>query len=888
MATVTNDDRSFLIDGQRIWLVSGSLHYFRVPSALWRDRLLKAKRGGLNCISTCVAWNFHQPVEGRWETSDDKDVVAFARMAQDMGLYMILRPGPYIGAGWDFGGLPPWLTTKTGMVCRAASAAYMHYFDKYFLQMLPRLAELQVTRGGNIILIQNENDYRITTMPDRLNYLEFISQLFRRSGFDIPIVACNDFTDPPLADSIECVAGGRDVVQRLKRLDLRQPAMPKMVIEYRNGSADVWGGERHAVGARETARRAMEILGCGSQINYSMYHGGTNFAFWAGQRGDAIAAYQTTSYDCDAPLAEGGGLTDKYYLTRVVNLFANHMGPFLAACKAPPPTATVLDSTSAMALTGPAGSWAFVTNNGRDDIETATIGLPEGRELTVPLEPIGAAAVPFDLELRGGTTLDYANLTPLGFFADKILLFHGPAGWEASICINGEELRAKVPAGDEPRVVEAEGLQVVLVNTDLASRTWLVEDTLVFGPSFVGETLEEVTSAAGAKQFALLPLEGELSHRKSSGAKSRPGAAPRLKPWKRVSVCTEPVASDLPWRSMDRPCDVDKLGIHHGYVWYRLAWSEPRPRKRMLFLPDCEDRATMYLNGGYIGTWGRGDGAARKCVPASVQRGENVLTLLVDNLGRAHCGWRLGAAKGLFGPVYDAKPLHIRKPKLKRLEKFARRILPRGLSHMVAALEALPVWALEVDLNLTRVAPVHLSFTDVGFHIAALCNDRMVGFFPCDGRNFGDLTLTTALRKGRNALRLLMWGDVDAKVTEKLLFHDLAETVSQDGSWSYRSWEMPTVGGPVVGKDQPAWYASQFAQSPQGVPLFLHVAGARKGQVFINGHNAGRFWTIGPQQYYYLPECWLAEDNELLLFVEQGDLPRRTRLELRPLGPYRE
>ena len=91
----------------------------------------------------------------------------------------------------------------------------------------------------------------------------------------------------------------------------------------------------------------------------------------------------------------------------------------------------------------------------------------------------------------------------------------------------------------------------------------------------------------------------------------------------------------------------------------------------------------------------------------------------------------------------------------------------------------------------------------------------------------------------------------------------------------------------MIGKDQPAWYAAEFAYTPRPVPLFVHVAGARKGQLVLNGHNVGRFWTIGPQQYYYLPECWLGEHNELLLFVEQGDLPRRTRLEFRPMGPYR-
>jgi len=888
MAKVTYDGRSLLVDGQRIWLVSGSMHYFRVPSALWRDRLLKAKRGGLNCICTYVAWNYHEPVEGQWDLSADRDLAAFVRLAEELGLYVILRPGPYISADWDFGGLASWLTTKTGVVYRTSSAAYSHYFDKYFRQMLPRLADQQISRGGNIVLIQNEDAYYMTTMPDRLNHLEFISQLFRRSGFDIPIINCNGFTDPPLPESIECVCGNEDVVQQLKRLRLRQPGAPQLVIELHTGGPDAWGQEHRRVDARQTARRAMEVLGSGSQFNYYMVHGGTNFAFWASRLGGSDAFYGTTTYDYDAPIAEGGGLTEKYYLTRLVNMLATHMGRFLAPCAAPPPSVTVHDSTAAMTLTGPTGSWAFVTNNGRDEVETARISLPDGEELTVPLGTLGAAAVPFDLQLRPGKVLDRANLTPLGFFGEDVLVFHGPAGWQARIRINGQELCEKVPAGNEPAIHECQELQIVLIHSDLASRTWLVEETLLFGPSFVGETLEDIRHHPGAKQCALLPLGGKLTHRKAPAARPSRSSTVRLKSWKRLSVCTEPVSSALEWKPMDRPCDVDRLGIHHGYVWYRLEWPEPKARKRDLFLPDCEDRAMVYLNGSLLGTWGRGEGASRLPIPASVRRGQNVLTLLVDNLGRAGSGWRLGEAKGLFGCVYDAKALRIRRPKLRRLEKFPRRIVPRGLSHLIDSLEALPVWALDVDLTLSEVVPVHVSFTDVPYHVAALCNDQTVGFFPGNDRNFGDLTLAAGLQKGKNLLRLLMWGDVRENVVDKIRFYVLLSAISREGTWSFRPWEMPTPGGPVVGKDQPAWYASRFSYQPKEQPLFLHIAAARKGQVFINGHNAGRFWAIGPQQYYYLPECWLEENNELLLFVEEGDLPRRTRLEFRPLGPYHD
>jgi len=888
MPSVTYDDRSFSVDGNRIWLISGSVHYFRTPAALWRDRLLKAKRAGLNCISTYVAWNFHEPIEGDWKLSGDQDICGFIRLAGELGLYVILRPGPYICAEWDSGGLPGWLSTKTGVTYRTGNAAYTHYYDKYFRGVLPALAELQVSRGGNIVLIQNENEYVITTMPDRLNYLEFINQLFRRSGFDIPIINCNLFSDPPVSETIECVNGWGYEVQQLKRMRLRQPDAPLLMTEFWDGWFDFWGGEHQTKDAEETARRALEILGCGGQYNYYMWHGGTNFGFWGCRLSGSDADYQTTSYDYDAPLAEGGGLTRKYYLTRLVNMLGSSMGAFFAAAKADPPGVTIHDGTGVLNLSGPLGRWAIVTNNGQKQIKTARVSLPEGKELSVSLEPFGATAVPIGLKLTAASTLDYANLMPLGFFGQKALVLHGPAGLAGQISINGKEIQAEVPAGQEPKFIEHQELLVVLINSDLAMRTWYVDETLLFGPQFVGETAEEVTAQSSAKQYALLNEEGKVTHKKLKQVPRRKPTPPHLSQWSRLSVCTEPVSKTLQWQKIDRPRDVDQLGVHYGYVWYRLEIDEQRATKRHLFLPNCEDRATIYLNGSLLGVWGRGPEAVRTPVPAAFKRGKNILTLLMDNLGRSNFGPRLGELKGLFGHVYDAKPLRIPKPRLKPHEGFTKRIVPRSLAHMTASLEKGPIWAAEMPITLTKVTPIHLSFTDVPHHVAVLCNDRVAGFFPNTQLNFGDVTLGAELKKGRNNLKLLLWGEVAAKTLDNVKLHTLNEAISQNALWSFRPWVMPEPGGRVVGKNQPAWYVARFKYAGQKEPLFIHIVGAKKGQIFLNRHNVGRFWTIGPQQYYYLPDCWLEQTNELLLFTEQGDIPARSRLEFRPGGPYHD
>ncbi len=889
MAGVTYDDGSFFVDDQRIWLVSGSVHYFRTPAGLWRDRLLKAKRAGLNCISTYLAWNYHEPVEGQWELEDDKDPAGFVRLANELGLYVILRPGPYIGGDWDFGGLAGWLAGKSGITYRTANAAYQHYFDKYFRQVLPRLAELQVTRGGNIILIQNENQHLTLTMPDRVNYLEFINQLFRRSGFDIPIISCNDLTEPPAPEVIECVRGWDDTAQELKRLSVRQTQAPSIVMEYRCGVNDVWGGEHKTRDARETARRAMEILGCGAQYNYYMWHGGTNFGFWAGRLAGSEQAYQTTSYDCDAPLAEGGGLTEKYYVTRLVNMLANHMGRYLAASYVEESGVTVHDSTSVLNLSGSQGRWAVVTNNGRDDITEASLSLPGGRNLRVSLEPFGAVAVPIDVQLTDIAKLDYTNLTPLGFFERKMLVLHGPVGWQGRISINGSEIQAVVPEGQEPVVVEHQELVVVVISSEMAMRTWVLDDAIVIGPRFVGEDLEEVVCDAHDKQYTVVAMDGKVCRKKVKPPPSAKRGAPRLSPWKRISVCREPVADDLEWRKIDRPRDVDHIGVHYGYVWYRLVMEEPRARKRYLYLPECEDRAMLYLNGKRLGVWGRGEGAVRSPIGAGFKRGKNVLTMLVDNLGRVSSGHQLGRSKGLFGPVCEAKLLRTSQFKLKLAETFPKRIIPRTLAYMTSLLEQLPVWEAQVSIPLTKVAPIHLSFADLPYDIAICCNERTVAFLPAGGDNSGDVILGSELKKGKNVVKLLLWGDVTGDALQNVKFHVLTESLSQGAKISFRPWQMPAEGDLIVGKDRPAWYRTTFKYTAGAQPLFLYIVGAKKGQIFLNGHNIGRFWSIGPQERYYLPECWMHEDdpNELLLFCENALTPSRSRLEFRPQGPYR-
>jgi hypothetical protein len=274
----------------------------------------------------------------------------------------------------------------------------------------------------------------------------------------------------------------------------------------------------------------------------------------------------------------------------------------------------------------------------------------------------------------------------------------------------------------------------------------------------------------------------------------------------------------------------------------------------------------------------------------SLKKGTNVIAVLSDNLGRNVSPVRFGGPKGLFGHIYDAKKLRVSKPRLKSAGELNKRIVPRPMSHKLPELEAEPIWQADFSIPLTRVTPISISFEGLEHHAAILCNDRPAGLFVNEGLNYGDVTLSAGLKRGKNVIRVMLWGDVSPDATDAFRFYSLLDNLTEDAKWGYRRWELPEPSNAMTGSGRPAWYASRFkypaAAAAAGKALFVEIAGARKGQLFLNSHNIGRFWNIGPQDYYYLPECWLGEVNELVIFEEQGRSPSRSKLVFRPLGPY--
>ncbi len=320
-------DTTFLLDGKPFQMISGEIHYPRVPREAWRQRMKMAKAMGLNTIGTYVFWNVHEPQKGHYDFTGNNDIATFVKDAQAEGLWVILRPSPYVCAEWEFGGYPYWLQNEKGLVVRSKEAAYVQAYKNYIMQVGKQLAPLQVNHGGNILMVQIENEYG--SYGSDKEYLEMNRKLFVEAGFDGLLYTCDPAGDlvkghlPGLLPAVN----GLDKPSQVKKLikDNHNGKGPFYIAEWYPAWFDWWGTKHHTVPAEQYTQRLDAVLAAGISINMYMFHGGTTRAFMNGANYSDGSPYdpQTSSYDYDAPLDEAGNATEKFMQFR--NVIARHL-----------------------------------------------------------------------------------------------------------------------------------------------------------------------------------------------------------------------------------------------------------------------------------------------------------------------------------------------------------------------------------------------------------------------------------------------------------------------------------------------------------------------------------------------------------------------------------
>ncbi|WP_368742016.1 beta-galactosidase family protein [Enterococcus casseliflavus] len=311
----------FLLDGKPIKLISGAIHYFRMTPVQWTDSLYNLKALGANTVETYIPWNLHEPREGVYDFEGMKDICAFVKQAQALGLMVILRPSVYICAEWEFGGLPAWLLNEP-MRLRSTDPRFMAKVRNYFQVLLPKLVPLQITHGGPVIMMQVENEYGSYGMEKA--YLRQTEELMEEYGIDVPLFtsdgAWEEVLDAGTLIEDDVFVTGNFGSRSKENAAVMKEFMAKhgknwpiMCMEYWDGWFNRWGEPIIKRDGQDLANEVKEMLAVGS-LNLYMFHGGTNFGFYNGcsARG-ALDLPQVSSYDYDALLTEAGEPTDKYY-----------------------------------------------------------------------------------------------------------------------------------------------------------------------------------------------------------------------------------------------------------------------------------------------------------------------------------------------------------------------------------------------------------------------------------------------------------------------------------------------------------------------------------------------------------------------------------------------
>jgi hypothetical protein len=500
MPTITYDGQSFMIDGRRVWLVAGTIEYTRLPRDEWAERIALAKRAGLNTISTSVVWSRHEPRPGAMDFAGHNDLRYFVELLKAAGMYGVLRIGPYVGNGFDLGGLPPWLLTLPNATPRTASGPFLEACSRFIGAVAKQVRDLQATspqaendRPGPIILVQNEQQWTCGHEALALNYLGELHRYIRESGFEVPISNTNDLWQG-VEGEIDTWTGSGSMLPSLRQLAVVRPSQPRVVGAFRLGEPAVWGGKATEPASPEAVQRGLcEILAAAGQFNIEPIAGGTNLGFSAGRSATGPADFIQTSDDRGAPIGEDGSIRPAFAAVRRVSMFASRFGRLFAHLDPKRPTVTLMPRAAGekaggrkgrngdeagnggnggpivVHASGTQGSVAFVFAPPRKPGEPAPtepvpLLLPDGSELSVYLGDQPVTWVVLDHRLVGRSQLDYCNL-PLFALAGRVLVVSGPAGATARLSVNGSDLQAIVPDADdpEPLLLDHEGVLIMLI-----------------------------------------------------------------------------------------------------------------------------------------------------------------------------------------------------------------------------------------------------------------------------------------------------------------------------------------------------------------------------------------------------------------------------------------
>jgi hypothetical protein len=818
---ITYDNQCFIIDGKDTFLYSGSFHYFRCPKPLWADRFQKMKDAGLNCVETYAAWNWHeqQPPAGLDDFSrmDMTDLTDWLDMAINrFGFYVILRPGPYICAEWDGGGYPQWLVTKrpagiSGHWLRGDDPVYLDWCKHWYIAAAKATVPFQITHQPagkpGVILWQIENEYDYGDFPPavKLRQLQALAHDSRELGIDVPLITCMTenarFKQDPylLQNVIECRNtyprfDAANELRGLNSLGAYQPEKPKMITELQGGwFSDVGGHLSQDIGLTPQQITHVTLLA------WALGYTGTNYYMMFGGTnvGDWGSAERTTTYDYDAPIRECGGVSGRYFAVQAMaNFLKEHAAQLLRSQSVEVSTDPSPEDLSVYLRRGKNGErFLFILNDSQHDRLKGTLRVTSN-----------------DAGIDGNVAY---VLDP---FDAKILY---------------------IPAGE----------------SDPSKGQWYPRP--VSPPRRPTNLPAPITLTSARRQI-------------------------------------DPGPAQDSWRDLPPGGSVEDVGIFdRRYVYYRTNLP-PTTRPGMVLsarLPR-QDSFLAQLNDSPLEV--NRCGAAMVAAPLpDLRENANPLLVLYENGGRANGGPGLDDRCGLIDAAVGSAallPIIVKECYLKietgdptndltaDVDSSWRKIGINGRANQIRPRQT-GVFRFQIDLTAEQVnaGGKILNFGSITGDHSVFFNGRKLTAIDSARYDVSDL-----LHEGSNSVAVIVTAgarsagiggpvelDPSTPAPSSLLWQISGQTAGSAGKWwddalddsNWETVDLPDRASPSSGPTNLCWYRLRF-ELPRidphvWAPWKLHLQAAGNGFIYLNGHALGRYWEVGPQWDFFLPESWL-------------------------------
>jgi beta-galactosidase len=928
-STIDYDARGFLIHGQRTFIVSAGMEYARIPHQLWRDRLLRLKRGGFNTVEIYTFWNFHEPQEGQFDFSGDHDLNAFLKLVRELDMYVIARVGPYYCAEWDQGGYPLWLRFKPDVLVRQPNAAFERYVDRFFDKLIPIIAANQINRGGAVILVQLENEHPAgwgTDMPN--SYFAHLRDKAVSLGVEVPYFFSGlHHANDPAGD--------------LASFDDPARPNPWFSTEFWSVWYDHYGAE--PTDATVFGRRAWKMIAHGGNgYNVYMAHGGTNFGY-TNNHEDAA------SYDYGAAVGQAGDLRPLYYAFKQAAWFSRSFSNILENSTDATVGAPVSVSNPNVKLTArrsPSGTVLFLDNpTGSEQESDVTLSTgATAKKAHFVLAPSEIIPLLSRAQLTEGVAVDWSASRILGTASagnQLTLVAYGPPRSAASFDFatekspqiqTGESSFQKTPGGlhlgfsfpeqgpaEYTFTVGAKRVRVLAVSQRRADATWFVDldanTYVISGPSYVGDARIQAgrvqlrSERPWQSQDALMDViaygPSDAPQRLSTNVQ-QPAHITSLQtaPWRTASA-SQPASiqfNDRGWTQSTNPEQMGTDGDLTADAWYRTSVDIASPGKKLLRFDRGGDRATIFVDGAAAGKIESHSPA----LLVDLSAGKHSVAVFTAHDGRNKLYNFLGSlaqtdAKGLAGAAVLWDDAVIQTP--------VWRTAPANWSDNPPVPPGIdsPAWQIYADredvfhrksdlvwfmTTINRSAAKHLilEFPGMNQDITVFLNGAKVATHPRWSDPFS-LSLDTGFQPGSSVSVTLLARNYDAAGG---VSHGV-RLISYNDEHPVTDWRMRGGTGIVASSgwhdlkpnehfDGPQFFQTTFdlpSTAPQQATAIWRVvvAGMGHGSVWVNGHNLGRYPERIPVNGLYIPECWLQPTNTLEIYDEDGDIPSKVSIQ---------